>query len=313
MKERTKSRLTLFARLWAVSVVLFIVFSIMYAYACMNESKNLIGLGAVGACIMFLVQVCQLVAAIMVRRWWCFAGTVIGIAVSLFVLVGCIVASAAGQYRPSVTEEAIEEVCDTIEAETETEDEYDFSFPVSFEGEEPTIVDFVTTLSMHEDMGEALGWMWKNWELYQQGKPLLEKITYDVDKKNSYFRYDVVGPETPDFVRSSYIEFRCWDFADGKHKLLVHSTADFDNGEPIEGQFSGLSYYIYDSETRRMEFEYPSRLNANLETMPEDTNHIIYKLPRKGNTIECKCYTTSGRKVIIYLKWNGSQFEESPA
>ena len=304
MKEQTKSRLTLFARLWAVSAVLFLVLCVVAVYGGMNDRNAVMGPAIVGFCIVFLVQIGQLVAALLVRRWWCFAGTVLGILFSLFVLVCCIVALGAGQYRPPVREE--EELTDTIETD---ETEIDFSFPVRFEGEEPTITDFVTTLCSHEDMGEALGWMWKNWELYKEGKPLLDKVTFDVDLKNSYFRYDIVTQET-DFVRSGFIEFLCWDFKDKKHKLIVHNTVDYVDGKPIAGQFSGLSYYIYDIETRRMECEYPSRLNADLETMPEDTNLIVSKLPRKGNTIECKCYTTSGREAIIHLKWNGTQFEE---
>lgn len=309
MSERTKSRMTFFARLWPVSFLLFFVFCVLYAYGCMNKCLNFAGLGMIGIGITFLIQVGQMIAAIKEHRWWCLAGTILGLLLSVFVLSVSIVAAAAGQW--STTEGQDATLCDTLESETEAEDEYDFSFPVNFEGEEPTIVDFVTALSMHEDMGKALGWMWKEWELYQQGKPLLEKITFDVDTKNSYFRYDMVSPQdAAGCVHSGFIEFVCWDFKDGKHKLIVHNTVDYTDGKPINGQFSGLSYYIYDTETRRMEFEYPSRLNAILETMPEDTNLIVSKLPRKGNTIECKCYTTSGRKVIIHLKWNGSQFEE---
>ena len=98
MQERTKSRLTLFARLWAVSVVFFLVSGIVFVYACMNNSKNLIGVGAVGFCIMFIVQVSQLIAAIIVRRWWCVFCAVIGLLLSVFIFFCCVAALAAGQY-----------------------------------------------------------------------------------------------------------------------------------------------------------------------------------------------------------------------
>ena len=112
MKEQTKSRLTLFARLWAVSAVLFLVLCVVAVYGGMNDRNAVMGPAIVGFCIVFLVQIGQLVAALLVRRWWCFAGTVLGILFSLFVLVCCIVALGAGQYRPPVREE--EELTDTI-------------------------------------------------------------------------------------------------------------------------------------------------------------------------------------------------------
>ena len=54
---------------------------------------------------MFLAMLCQLVTSIIVRRWWCLVGTIIGISVSLSVWICSIVALAAGQYRPPVREE----------------------------------------------------------------------------------------------------------------------------------------------------------------------------------------------------------------
>ena len=308
MKEQNNPRLTLFARLWPVSVVLFIVFSILYAYACMNNYFNLKGLGLVGSFIMLFVQVCQLIAANKMRRWWCFTGIIIGIVLSIVVFISCCVAAVAGQYHPSVNKEGCEEVCDTTETETEAVEEIDYSFPVNFQGKEPTIVDFITALSAQPDMGEALGWMSKNWELYQQGKPLLDEITFDVDLKKSYFRYTIVIPQEAGWVSSGIIEFLCWDFKDQKHKLIVHNTVDYCDGEPVDGQFSGLSYYIYDIETRRMDFVSPPKLNAYLDTMPDGTCLIVSKLPRKGYTIECKCYTPT-REVTKHLTWNGMRFD----
>lgn len=300
MKEQTQSRLTLFAHLWAVSMVLFAVLCIVAVYGGMNDHKNLMGLGIVSFCAVFIIQICQSIAAIMVRRWWCFAFSVIGILVSLFILICCIVALGAGQYRPP---RAAEEVCDT------TETEIDYSFPVEFKGEEPTIIDFVTALSSHEDMGEALGWMKKNWELYQQGKPLPKDMTFDVDLKNAYFRYNMANSTQGGSVRSGFIEFVCWNFADTKQKLIVHNTVDYFDGKPIIGQFSGLSYYIYDNDTKRMAFVSPDKLNAYLDTMPEDTQIIVSKLPRKGNAIECKCYTPT-RETTIHLIWNSNKFDQ---
>lgn len=100
MQETTKARLTVFARLWAIPMILFIVLAVVAAIAGMEERTNLMGVAVLGTVLMLIVQFCQLIAAIVVRRWWCVAGSVIGILISLFVMICAIVALAAGQYRP---------------------------------------------------------------------------------------------------------------------------------------------------------------------------------------------------------------------
>ena len=117
MRERTKSRLTTFSRLWAIPMILCIALSIVGVIGCMDEQKNLIGIGATGSVLMFLIMLCQLVTSIMVRRWWCMVGVIIGIVVSLFVWVCSIVALAAGQYRPPVREETSDTIVVCMEQE----------------------------------------------------------------------------------------------------------------------------------------------------------------------------------------------------
>ena len=112
MQETTRTRLTIFSRLWAIPMILFILLCIVAVVACMEENTDLMGLAVLGTLLMFVIQLCQLVAAIVVRRWWCVAGGVIGLVVSLFVMVCSIVALAAGQYRPPV----IYENNDTIDS-----------------------------------------------------------------------------------------------------------------------------------------------------------------------------------------------------
>lgn len=103
MKETTQKRLIVFSRLWAIPMILFVVLAVVAVIACMDENKDLMGAAVVGTVIMMIIQLCQLVAAIVVRRWWCLFGGVVGVLVSVFVLTCSIVALAAGQYRPPVT------------------------------------------------------------------------------------------------------------------------------------------------------------------------------------------------------------------
>ena len=99
MQESTKSRLIVFSRLWAVSTVLFVLLAVAAVIAGMNEHKGWMGLAVLGTVLMLIVQLAQLVSAIIVRRWWCVAGAVIGVAVSIFVALTSIVALGAGQWR----------------------------------------------------------------------------------------------------------------------------------------------------------------------------------------------------------------------
>ncbi len=100
MKESTTKKLTFFSRLWAVSMIIFAVLCIVAVIATMNENKDVMGIAVLGACVMFLVQVAHVVTSVIVKRGWCIAGSVFGIAVSVFVSLCSVVALAAGQYRP---------------------------------------------------------------------------------------------------------------------------------------------------------------------------------------------------------------------
>ena len=102
MQESTRTKLTLFSRLWAVSMILFTVLCIVAVIATMNENKDVMGIAVLAACVVFAVQVAHVVTSVIVKRGWCIAGSVFGIAVSVFVTLCSVVALAAGQYRPPV-------------------------------------------------------------------------------------------------------------------------------------------------------------------------------------------------------------------
>lgn len=100
MQESTRTKLTLFSRLWAVSMIAFTVLCIVAVIATMNENKDVMGIAVLGACAAFLVQLCHVITSVKVKRRWCVAGSVFGIVVSVFVSLCSVVALSAGQYRP---------------------------------------------------------------------------------------------------------------------------------------------------------------------------------------------------------------------
>ena len=103
MREITKSRLIVFSRLWAVSMILFVLLTIAAVIATMNYRSGWMGLAVVGSGLMLMVQLAQLVSA------------GIGVAVSLFVGVCSIVALAAGQWHaPEIRDNGEDVAVDTV-------------------------------------------------------------------------------------------------------------------------------------------------------------------------------------------------------
>lgn len=500
MKDSSKKKLTLFSRLWAVSVILLAVLCIVGVIGGMNENKDMMGVSMVGTSLMFLVLVCQLVTSIIVRRWWCVAGCVFGILVSLFVMGSSIAALAAGQYRPPVMEAAetdtvfysyeddriscsivalvpvdgvdeefnewlgkelgggykgdrgglqalvdyygeahvdtlrstledgvpdyaelsYEAVMDKIyesdkvvtyaltvyldfggahpltretgatfskedgkhmtwdivrsdrraelndvlkdmlktyfdagsdrelmdvlqgvksvselplpstppymtetgyvviyqqyeiapyamgmpgdtipyntlkpylteQAQELIPTEEDYSFPVEFKGEAPSMSDFVKALSRQEDPGELLAYIEK------------KKKKQCGDDCVIYFSRD----SSDRFVWTDTTEICCWDNSDGRHKTLVVIHRDYTNGEIIAGQYSGLSIYVYDASTRRMEMTGHDYLGIE---PPEINGLDVYTVSAKDKTVTVSVNNPDEGSESRTYRWDGGKF-----
>ena len=186
------------------------------------------------------------------------------------------------------------------------QEEEDWSFPVKYSGQRPVITDFVTAILSQEDIGESLGEMKDNWELYQAGKALPKYRSFLVDLKNGYMRYDSRDAEEDGGEYSKFIEFCYWNCSDGRHKLVAENTVCFRDGAPYMGQFSGVCFYMYDGKTRRMEFTSGYDLGLDFD-YPEGIEVFVNHLPQVGKTIEYLFYTTSG-EVSRKFTWDGSKF-----
>ena len=296
MNSKLHSRLTVFARLWPVSVVLMLASCITVALAVVDYKGYLAALSTMGICLMAIVQLAQLIAAIVVRRWWCVAGTVIGLLLSAFFVVCVIVALAAGQYRPPKGID--EEVVDTTEVAE------DYSFPVACKSKEPTITELVTAIWSRGETGDAYYEIPEDWEKWKKGKALGKGRLFDVDEKNGYFRYDA---EYPEEKYRMFIEYRCFSYTSDSSKVIVENTVNYRDGKPICGQYSGLSFYLFDAATGRMEMLAPCNFNAEIE-IPDGTKVIVHKLPRQGDTIQCELRKES-EVIEKQLIWNGNGFD----
>ena len=269
---RNKKKLNMFARLWAIPMVLCIASSIVGVIACMNEQRDLMGIAAIGTILMFLIMLCQLVTAIIIRRWWCLVGVIIGIVLSAFVVVCSIVALAAGQYRPPVREEHND------------------------------ISNVMLIIASQEDPGELLSSIKKAWGQYTQGEEYSGQFTLLDD----YLMY-ADRNESHGLVWTDTTEFRSWDFQEEPLKLVAMTHRDYLNGETAAGQYSGLTFYIYDGDT----IEWVSKEDYGIE-YPEINGLIVSRLSGIDADLTMTASNPEEGSCTKSFAWNGSRFVKLP-
>jgi hypothetical protein len=176
---------------------------------------------------------------------------------------------------------------------------------VTFKGQSPTIVDFLTSyLSISED--ELRGSIVPEWEKYLKNESLSDGVTFVVDQKNGYIRYekdyDIAYPDDKSGEKS-IVEFCYWNCADGTHKLFGENVYLTQNKEPIFTEFSGMYIYAYDNATKKLYM-----IDQDLLGLGEDTHgEVTFALPRQGKDIEV--FANEGSKQIKKkLVWNGKGF-----
>ena len=177
-----------------------------------------------------------------------------------------------------------------------------FEIIVDYKGEQPNIKDFVSAQLKGDDLGESLGAFKEAWDLFLNGMKQMPGETIIVDTQNGYMGYECLETETERLV----IECCYWNFADGKRKLFAISNDYYVDGKAIFGQYTGLEFYIYDPDTRKMTLAYAQDLGADID-YSNDVTGISHSLPRMGKTLVFNLYSSSG-KVEKRLTWNGSQF-----
>lgn len=176
---------------------------------------------------------------------------------------------------------------------------------VKYNGARPNINDFVTAILSQEDIGEALGNMADNWELFQQHYPLREGAIITTDVPNGYVRFDQQY-EDADTREHSYLEICYWNCADNKHKLVAVNIGCEQDGKPIMTELTGLMFYKYDNQAHTLTYESDYNLGASVRVTPV----VTYELPRKGKDIKAVIHAQN-RPVHILMKWNGTKFNQS--
>jgi hypothetical protein len=166
----------------------------------------------------------------------------------------------------------------------------------------PDIVDFVTYF-LNDPIDEQRASVATEWEKYLKNEKLGKGVSFVVDKKNGYIRYekdyDVAYPDDKNGEKG-IVEYCYWNCADGLHKLFAENVKLTRNGEPEFAQLTGLYIFVYDNATQKL-----YRVDQTLVGLGGDVTagEVTFDLPRYGKDIEMRVDGTQKKLV-----WNGKGF-----
>ena len=178
----------------------------------------------------------------------------------------------------------------------------DASINVNFKGANPNIKDFVNAFLSVEEITESLAGMKDSWDLFLNGMKQIPGDEMTVDTQNGYMDYSSELTETMRLI----IECCYWNYADKKHKLVALANNLYEDGKAIEGQYTGIQFYVYDNASHKMTPVSSSDLGLSFDN-PPSTKAVSYTLPRQGKTILYTFHIPVG-KIEKRLTWNGSKF-----
>ncbi len=198
-------------------------------------------------------------------------------------------------------------VCLSVSAQ---EDEYHYSFPVKYQGQRPTISDFVTAILSQDELGELLGSISEQWKLYRQGKKTEGEFT--VNTKNGYIRYDS-RYANEDGREEATTEFCYWNCSDNRHKLVAVNHFLYVNSRVVFTEHTGLMLYMYDSQTRRLTDTYPNAVGLEHNLGGPTT----FSLPITDKDIIATLHPgdddPDGVEQVVKFLWDGMKFHQEKA
>jgi hypothetical protein len=166
----------------------------------------------------------------------------------------------------------------------------------------PDIVDFVTYF-LNDPIDEQRESVATEWQKYLKNEKLGKGVSFVVDKKNGYIRYekdcDVAYPDYKNGEKE-IVEYCYWNCEDGLHKLFAENVKLTRNGKPEFAQLTGLYIFVYDNATQKL-----YRVDQSLVGLGGDVifGEVTFDLPRFGKDIEM--YANGTQKKLV---WNGKGF-----
>lgn len=180
-----------------------------------------------------------------------------------------------------------------------------FNIPVNYKGAAPNVKDFVEALLSQSDEDESLNGLKDAWRVYKNGLKQRQGVDLTVDVQNGFVGFESKDSYENDSWRQ-VIEVCYWNYTDKKHKLVAISNDMYRNGHAEAGQYSGVTFFIFDNATRKMQLAYDQDLGIEFDA-PPGTHATSHELPRQGKTIVYNFYTPSA-KFSKRMTWNGRIF-----
>lgn len=208
----------------------------------------------------------------------------------------------------------------TVAAQTnpypEEDDPDDYPQVVKFAGQKPTINDFVSTYIGDEPEDELTGKLYEMWQAYKKNKTLDPNSKVTVDAKNGFATFEITYPADNDYKGGkTVVEMVYWNCSDNKHKIFAVSTKQWDNEKPVQTEFGGIYFGIYNNETHKIHYNNGVQslgFDEEIKTGKEGTDEypvITYDLPRVGKDIKAIINYDNGSKKEVLIKWTGMKFD----
>jgi len=227
----------------------------------------------------------------------------------------------------------------------EEDDPDAFVIPVTYAGARPTLQDFINSSfaeGIEYGLGEVWGAVYDAWEKYKKNQKQDAGTKLTVDGKNGYFKYEHVYVNEETNEKSVLVAEICyWNCADGKHKLYCENVYCIYDGKAIETECVGISFYAFNSATRKMTHLHNETMGVQVKTGMEgvtsgiddgglyvSTNGerkymtreefdkwdsefpiVTYSLPQVGKDIIATINNKPTGNEQVVLKWNGFRFE----
>lgn len=202
---------------------------------------------------------------------------------------------------------------------------YELENRVNYKGNAPKISDFLSSFFDVEETGEMLGAVLDALRQHLRQKPQEPCVQFMVDEKNGYLRYTFdtrLCNDYEDLDEETFYEMCYWNCADGKHKLIAENCVTKLDNRYILGQYSGISFLMYDNASHKMWTIAAEDIGAEIEPVIDETNYetgekltedhmpiVVYYLPHQGKDINVEiCH--GNRRTVTRLVWDGMRFHQ---
>ena len=201
---------------------------------------------------------------------------------------------------------------------------YQLENRVTYKGNAPKISDILTAYLNVEETDEVLGSMSDAWNHYLRQEPQEPCTQFMIDEKNGYLRYTFdtrLCDDFDDLDSQTFVEMCYWNCSDGKHKLIAENCVSMMDSKYMIGQYSGISFFLYDNASHKMWTVAEEDLGAYVEGLIDESNCetgeemtsdgqtvVVYNLPQQGKDITVEIYR-GNKRTVTRLVWDGMYFK----